>query len=347
MPLKIASWNVEYADRLLKAGTAAAKDRKERVKKTLQAIDPDIFCLVEGPAGEKGAVDFATSVLGGEWVPVLLSDAGGAAGSRDRDYATQGIQWIWFFVKPGLKSRCRLRAPADWQQLTGRTSWKLYLWGKPGAQATHSHYRHPQMLVYTFDNGESVELIGVHLKSGYMDKTLKIERDEGGNLTGPYLDEALTNRIKLATEAHDVRLYISGRFGQEAKPPAMVVLGDCNDGEGQDYFESYYLFFSIVSNLEGDVVHSGEFFNHALFDYDPARRWSIKFADEVTGLTADENPLLLDHILMSQPLCNGSYPVVANARGGQVEHDAYEAGNPTGKTPTSDHRPVSMKFDDT
>jgi hypothetical protein len=346
MPLKITSWNVEYADKLLKDNTAAGNDRKKRIRQTLAAIDPDIICIVEGPKGEKGAVSFGTQVLGGDWEPVLLSDEGGAVGSRDRDYGNNmtGIQWVWFFVKPGLKDRCRIQPPSVWQQLTGCTEWKVYLWGKPKAKVSHKHYRHPQVMTYDFGNGSKMELIGVHLKSGFMQT--KIERDADGNIIGAYLDEALTNRIKLATEARDVRDYISKRFDEEQKPPAIIVLGDANDGPAQDYFETNYLFFSVVSNLEGNVLEAEEYFNHALFDFDAAMRWSIRFADEVTGLSKEENPLLLDHILMSQPLCNGAYPVRANGGAGAVEHAAWQDNNPKGKTETSDHRPVSIVLED-
>ena len=346
MPLKITSWNVEYGDKLLHDNTAAGKDRKKRIRQTLSSIDPDILCIVEGPKGEQGAVDYGTQVLGGDREPVLLSDDGGAVGSRDRDYATNmaGIQWIWFYVKPGLKDRCRLQPPAVWQQKTGCREWDMYLWGKPDKTVKHEHYRHPQVLTYRFDNGEQMELIGVHLKSGYMQT--KFSKDANGNLSAAYRDEALTNRIKLATEARNVRAYITKRFEETEtageKPPAILILGDANDGEGQDFFETNYLFFSVVSNLEGNVLKSRQFFNHALFDYDPAKCWSIKFEDVVTGTKKEDNPLLLDHILMSQPVCDGSYPVQANAGAGAVEHTAWEENNPKGKTETSDHRPVSV-----
>jgi len=346
MPLKITSWNVEYGDKLLKNTTAAGNDRKERIHQTLAAIDPDILCIVEGPKGEQGAVDYGTQVLGGDWEPVLLSDEGGAVGSRDRDYANNmsGIQWIWFYVKPGQKDRCRLQPPAVWQQETGCKDWDIYLWGQPDKTKNHKHYRHPQVLVYRFDNGDEMELIGVHLKSGFMQ--MHFGRDASGNINRDYLDEALTNRIKLATEARNVRAYITKRFEAAEKAgekhPAILILGDANDGPGQDLFEANYLFFSVVSNLEGNVLESERYFNHALFDYAPDKCWTIRFEDEVTGAKKEDNPLLLDHILMSQPLCDGSYPLQAKKHAGTVEHTAWEDNNPKGKTETADHRPVSI-----
>jgi len=57
---------------------------------------------------------------------------------------------------------------------------------------------------------------------------------------------------------------------------------------------------------------------------------------------------LLDHILISQPLCRGQFPLVVNAHAGQVEHEAFERANAgaNSKTLTSDHRPVSCMLDE-
>lgn len=49
--LKITCWNVEHAHRIVTGpSTASTEDRRTRVRRTLAAIDPDILCLVEGPA---------------------------------------------------------------------------------------------------------------------------------------------------------------------------------------------------------------------------------------------------------------------------------------------------------
>lgn len=343
MPLKITSWNIEWADKLLTALQAAkitdaVKDRRDRIYQTLCELDPDILCVVEGPKGEKRALEFGTAVLHDDWVPVLL---GNGDGSRDKEYDTKGNQWIWFFVKPAQKERCRLQAPAVWQEKTGHQSWNVHLWGEPYKTKRHEHYRHPQVMVYRFEDGQEMELIGLHTKSGFMNT--KYGKDAEGNINRDYLDEALTNRIKLATEARNVRAYIAHRFDECAdKPPAIIVTGDCNDGENQDYFEENYLFFSVISNLEGSLIESEEFFYHALFDFDPEKSWSIRFDDPVTGKKAKDNPLLLDHILYSQPLRTGPYPLRAKTRAGLVEHEAWEKFNPSGTNVTSDHRPVSM-----
>ncbi len=173
-----------------------------------------------------------------------------------------------------------------------------------------------------------------------------VERDVEGNLIGNYLSEATEARIKLATEARNIRQYIAKKFEQLANP-GIVVLGDCNDGPGHDYFEKQYLFFDLISNLQGDVMIAERFFNHALFDFQAHLRWTAKFRDEVLDIPASQNPLLLDHILISQPLCQGKFPIVANAYGGKTEHESFERFNAgaTSNAKTSDHRPISYEFE--
>jgi len=194
--------------------------------------------------------------------------------------------------------------------------------------------------------GHELEVIGLHLKSKINQK--RITRDEDGNITGDYLEEALKARVKLATEARNVRAYIDARFDQ-VPAPGILVLGDANDGPGQDYFESLYMFFDLVGNLQGNVMDAERFFNHALFDFPLPLRWTAKYRDDVTGVPASRNPLLIDHILMSQPLVSGALPVQAHAQAGRVEHQAYERANAGASAPakTSDHRPVSLMLSDT
>lgn len=60
MPLKITTWNLEHADRLLGEEVSdQVIERRQRVRETIEAINPDILCIQEGPRGEQGIVDFA------------------------------------------------------------------------------------------------------------------------------------------------------------------------------------------------------------------------------------------------------------------------------------------------
>ena len=220
----------------------------------------------------------------------------------------------------------------------------MHFWGKEKS-TKHSHYRHSQVLIYNIGQDQEIELIGVHLKSKINQE--KIVRDANGDLVGEYVVEAMKARIELATEATNIRQYIAAKFEQVANP-GILLMGDCNDGPGKDIFEDQYLFFDLISNLQGDVMIAERFFNHALFDFAGHLRWTAKYADEVSKIPASQNPLLLDHILISQPLCRSQLSLVVNERAGKVEHEAYERCNAGSKsnTKSSDHRPVSCKLDD-
>lgn len=346
MSLKITTWNLEHSNRLIKdSPNSQIRERRRRVKETLEEINPDILCIQEGPKGEHGIHDFAEQVLDNDWVPVLLRGEGDELGDRDREYKLKGTQWIWFLVRPSMLDSCRIQAPEVWQDFTVQKKWDVYYWGKY-KKVQHSHYRHPQVLIYKLPDGNEMELIGVHLKSKI--NKMRVIFDSEGNLNQSYVDEAIKARVKLATEARDVRRYLDAKFEQE-EHPAIVVLGDCNDGPGHDHFETNYLYFDLISNLQGEVMLAERFFNHALFTYSNRLRWSARYRDKIKKISARNNPLLIDHILLSQGLCQGHFPLQANRNSGKVEHTIFERVNAgsNSKTRTSDHRPVSCTlFDD-
>ncbi|WP_299529063.1 hypothetical protein [Ulvibacterium sp.] len=345
MSLKVTTWNIKNSNRLIDNNpTAHELDRRRRVEETISDIEPDILAIVEGPKGEQGIVDFCSTVLNDQWVPVMLKGPNDNIGDRDDDYDIKGTQWMWFVVKPMILSKCRLQEAQVWYDFVGKKNWNVNYWGqiKP---TDHSHYRLPQVIIYELDNGEEIEFIGIHLKSKINNST--ITRDQDGNLTGTFLETALKARVKLATEARNIRQYINAKFDQLTNPGIMV-LGDGNDGPGQRYFEYQYLFFDLIQNLQGEVLEAERYMNHALFDFKKDLRWTAKFRDKILNIPASQNPLLLDHIFISQPLVNGSLSLQVNGGNGEVEHQAFQRANAGSiiKTRTSDHIPVSCFLDD-
>jgi hypothetical protein len=146
----------------------------------------------------------------------------------------------------------------------------------------------------------------------------------------------------MTTEATNVRAYLDAKFKQ-VENPAIFVLGDFNDGPGKEYFENQYLFFDLISNIQGDVFFASRFLNHALFDFPDHLRWSVYFRDFVEP---ERDPhILLDHILFTQGLVNGSLPWKIDAHAGKVEHEIHDLINASlpASAQTSDHKPVSVK----
>ncbi|MEM9400743.1 MAG: endonuclease/exonuclease/phosphatase family protein, partial [Verrucomicrobiota bacterium] len=291
--MKVTSWNVEHLDRLLGNNlTPVEEDRRDAVIEEIQRLNADILCILEGPKGEVAIDRVSTELLNGDWVPVKASDG---------YYNIRGRQWIWFLVKPKYFTKCSLLPVSTYDAFAG-SKWPVNLWGQFEVK-DHTHYRHPQVLILEID-GQRIEFIGLHLKSKYVNRG-RSNWNAGGDKKQKFIREALTARIKLTTEAANVRNYINEKFSQVPNP-AIFVLGDLNDGPGKEYFERQYLFFDLISNIQGSIFEANKFLNHALFDFPDELRWSVKFKDFIEP---NRNPhILLDHILFTQGLSNGSLP---------------------------------------
>ncbi|MEM1365313.1 MAG: hypothetical protein AAGH82_06130 [Pseudomonadota bacterium] len=226
----------------------------------------------------------------------------------------------------------------------------------------HRHYRHPQTLTCTI-GGRRLDLIGVHFKSKYISPALnnkaellhlrKLTRKQRSELEEAER-EAVEARIKITTEVTNVRYFIEDRFDEEPNP-AIMVLGDFNDGIGKEYFERRYLFHDMISNLQGDIFTPERYLNHALFDYGQSGaddfRWTHRFHDKWDSDPNNvvERGLLIDHIMFTQSMVGNAdfskstFNISAGA--GRVEHEFHAAVNAlfaTDKDGTSDHRPVSV-----
>ncbi|MES2507903.1 MAG: endonuclease/exonuclease/phosphatase family protein [Verrucomicrobiota bacterium] len=336
---KVIGWNIEHLGKLLKAleepdATAGKRARLEGIYQAILEMNPDVLCITEGPQGDDAIDTFVAGLPGYVAVKRPPGDP----------YGQQGTQWIWFVIKEALAPHASLLPIKVWREYTRiaspdeehRDKWPVYRWGKI-VTSNHSHYRHPQVLLLNL-NGVRLEIIGGHFKS----KITQV-----GNFNSPdedkrraYIEETLENRMKLATEAQNVRYYIDQRFAQEPHP-AIMLMGDLNDGPGKELFERQFLFFDLLNNLQGDVFQAEKFLNHALFDFPNDLRWSAYFKDR---LDPNRDPhILLDHILFTQSLVRNQFPFQVKAGAGYVEHEIYDrlgALLPNNQS-LSDHRPVS------
>jgi len=220
----------------------------------------------------------------------------------------------------------------------------------------HSHYRHPQVLVLTVGN-RRVDLIGCHLKSkfggdDYAEAGRLRQQPEDTlsaadkRLIAKIEQTAVEARIKLSTEATNIRYYIDNRFRNEPEP-VIFVLGDLNDGVGKEVFERKYLFHDAISNLQGDVFFANRFLNHALFDFGEEHRWSASFTDVWDPHRPSE--ILLDHIIFTQSVTGADALARTGMRvhsgAGRVEHEIHNVVNAVfdrEEDYTSDHRPVTV-----
>lgn len=361
---KFASWNLEWADKLidvLDGPDGPKKDlagrRADAIVQEISLVAPDLLLICEGPRGEARAQPFFARVAPG-YDLVAWGDASGDA------YRTQGRQWIWFLVRRGFPATCSLLNLDRWVDYTSEASFGSYgeEWfvGMPRfvrsngtllfePEVKHKHYRHPQVLQVDLE-GFRFEIIGAHLKS----KRINLSTPAGVGTPGFFRDnpefvsEVVEARIKLTTEATDIRYYIDERFKMDTRAP-IIVAGDMNDGPGKELIEERFLLHDLIGNLQGEVFFARAFLNHALFDFAEEERWSVQFRDVLDPRRPSE--ILLDHILFTQSFVGaddapGATPFRAPAGGGRVEHDAHHTANAgvPSSARTSDHRPVSMRF---
>jgi hypothetical protein len=377
---KLTSWNVEFADRTVSDleipdGPNAWKRRNaerkvDAIAQEISELDADILFVCEGPRNEARAQAYFARAAPG-YDLVTHGDATGKA------YATLGVQWMWFLVKKSFATAAGITPSllpiATWRAFTesesqGRTKDGKWLVALPTFDKTtglagasdlvrHTHYRHPQTLVFDY-KGRRIEIIGVHLKSKFVDQREPHKKwnppasDAFDDIAAAmkaspgFVTEAVKARAKTTSEATDVRTYIDRRFAQEPAP-AIFLLGDVNDGPGKELFEDWFLLHDLIGNLQGEIFFAQKFLNHALFDYPDHLRWTVQFED---ALDPRRNPnILLDHILFTQGLTgDAAWPLRVRGGAGKVEHDVHERINsllPRGVT-TSDHRPVSVMVTD-
>jgi endonuclease/exonuclease/phosphatase family metal-dependent hydrolase len=372
--VKLTTWNIAWFDHSWGVLEGRYEPRKKRAQRRLPTLDkarcqanavrdeigriaPDILFLCEAPAGEAAITSWVSAELPA--YDIVRRSSG--------TYATKGDQWQWFLIRKELADRLQpeLLDITVWRDFAARASPSIRLNGTwsvsmprlrtvggvtdvPVAERSpHSFYRHPQTLLLTIA-GERVEVIGAHLKSKFTSGTPRMRRAEESfddyakdPKVAAWLADAHAARIKLSSEAQNIRAYIDHRFRQTADP-SILVLGDLNDGPGKELMEREYLLHDLISNLQGDVFFAQQFLNHALFDRPQHLRWTVRFHDVIDP---ERDPkILLDHILFTQALTTGGTgPLRVYPGAGLVEHLAHEETEAAfGKDVASDHRPVSV-----
>jgi|GEM_PF-620885 len=372
------------------AGKALQSLQKEMIAEEIRRIDPDILCIQEGPStgNVHRLQQFCKEELNERWTVVVRPEGDKylIGGSQAIFFLVKTVRWdaleprllaqsVWIEATE-LESRSDPTVDGSGEH---QRKWPIiHPLFKPGDAESlpdpdddgegdaspqlndreHYHWRHPQVLVCKIGN-RRVDFIGVHLKSKFggddyaaagmaRRKTNKTATDIA--LIKRVEQTAVESRIKLSTEAANIRYFIENRFRNEPSP-AVFVLGDMNDGVGKESFERKYLFHDLISNLQGDVFFARRFMNHGLFDYSQTgeenHRWTTSFVDVWDpGRSPD---ILLDHIIFTQGVVGESALAETGLRvqskAGRVEHEIHNAVNSVFDRQedfTSDHRPVTI-----
>ena len=373
---KFTAWNIEHSDKLVdrkesinNAEKSKALARIDAIKDEIAELNADILLVSEGPHGELRAKELFDLVAPGYTLITRGTDTPVAYGMKGGT-GSAGRQWLWFLVKSTQDIKATLLHLDQWVSLTKANAGADYKdrsdrWGVSFPEMTkdhngndvlnfsiggrHEHWRHPQVLLAEID-GAFIEFIGCHLKSKYNRVRVTGEASDSDffEKNPELVAELIKARVKISTEASDIRHYIEARFSADSNCP-IVVAGDLNDGPGKERIERRFMYHDLIGALQGDVFFARRFLNHALFDAPDSERWSVHFEDE---LDPGRNPhILLDHILFSQSMTGSDFGTPcafrARAKGGLIEHEVHHrVTSPRFKyAMTSDHKPVSMWFD--
>jgi len=302
-----------------------------RIAGVIDAVNPDILGLQEGPPRDEQMQLFVDTFLGGRY-KVFGSNR----------------QWQknYILVRNELAIRVMHEDPgadpfkAHWQDSP------YYPWGMIAREdrKLQDMHRRPAVIRLAPEGGvgPALEIVSVHTKSKF--SRLKT-RDQWENREPEAVLDALTVRQKLSAEAAMLRAYFVHRMAQEGPEIPFILMGDFNDGPLAEALEREFLIHNIIDDLVGSVLAPEAVLRHAMTPDQILTSATTRFRNPLEGGRLTEE--LIDHILISPGLITGTGPFTLEAGSCQVEKDAFETFNDEPddhedrNLRPSDHLPVS------
>ncbi|PWK62109.1 endonuclease/exonuclease/phosphatase family protein [Roseicyclus mahoneyensis] len=304
-----------------------------RITGVIDAIDPDILCVQEGPPRRDQMEAFVDRHLGGRFGVV-----------------TANSQWQTnhVLIRKGLPLDHTADDPKDRATTLRWSGGPWYPWGLVAAEARklQRYHRQPVRLMLTPDAADPdaprLELISLHTKSKF--SKLRTRQQWERRETAAVLD-ALNVRQKLSAEIALLRRHIEAQIDAEGSDHAILVLGDLNDGPAADLLEGEFLLHNIIDQLLGTILSPQTRMRHAMSDDVLATSATTRFHNPLADGELTEE--LIDHMLISDGLATGRAGVLFRPGSCAVDRPAWEAQNEEAddqdirQLRPSDHLPVS------
>jgi exonuclease III len=334
--MRIMNWNIEWMNdwfegggnvafraQNLRAGITDVADLCTRVASVVEALDPDILTVEEGPSDVREMELFVQSFLADPQGQARFEIFGGTDGASQKLYALAKVGGS--FQNPHV--------PQDDLTLALSEPWQADVDGDFRLDG-YEFTRRPLVVEGTVGAlNAQLRVVTLHTKSKYVHNGQQLWQNLDTRFD--YVVAALKNRRRISSEAMRVRRYLDDLLVLDPELQC-IVCGDFNDGPGVDYFETRYLTHNVTDILLGSTYFPELMFKHAFVSRVPGdQRYTAVFDDFVDGI--NDRHLLLDHLLVSPALC----PKVHDSG---IAHQPYDASIDPGATGRqkrpSDHRPV-------
>ncbi len=327
MPLRIATWNIEWANMLFDdaghmlmdaAPSARHKTTRARqltgITQVLTALDADILLVVEAPDtnGKRSTI---------RALETLAAHAGIRARKALIGFPSETEQEIALLFDPDL-----VRAAHDPRHSPDAPRFDGTMRGDDGPV----RFSKPPLEVTLEYAGQTLHLIGVHVKS---------KAPHGARNPADHTRIALENRRKQIAQCRWIRARVEDDL---AAGRNLIVLGDFNDGPGLDEYESEFGVSGVEIVMGPATPHAGHLTDrHARMAL--TQRIGLAPTTSRFWLAPEQRyfEALLDFIMVSCGLC-------ANAPKWRIWHPFNDpACEPLqgALLSASDHFPVTLDFD--
>lgn len=328
----IMDWNIEWMNKWFSGnhnpvwGSNSLNEDNARVAaqkaaNVINAVDPDILCLQEGPSAIQEMQLFIDDFLSNGGTPVYEALIG-------KDGASQKLYVLY---KPN-GSIDAIDYATDTLTENLEDTWQADVDGDLLLEP-YDFTRLPLTVDVDPDSGAPFRIVVLHTKSKYVHNGQTMFDDP--NRRHDFIAAAMKARRRISAEGFHLRSYLDELIESNADE-RVIVTGDWNDGPGPDFFERQYLTHNIADIVLGSTFYPDLIFRQPVLERVPSTAlFTARFDDFVDDI--QDRPLLLDHFAVSPSLANH----VADAG---IAHDAFQAeldgdGGDRVQRP-SDHRPI-------
>lgn len=315
MEVTIAAYNIENMNRMFEANQVkpSERDRARKIAQVILTINPHLLGICEAASDRSEHINFINEFLPGSGYQVAMG-------------ASRGAQNLAYWFRPPV------HLDSIDEGITAYEPWADDV-DADGLDEALRWERKPLEAAFHIDGAGAFRVILVHAKSKGVFSLVDFHQFEA---------IAQGNRKKLIGQANHLRK----RIEQLSKPvgaPPIIVMGDMNDGPGQDAYEMK-LGKSFVETVMGNVfAPAGILHNaHHYLSQTPATKsdlWTVEFPDPiVTHAFGYKHRVWIDHILLSPHFLQTNSPLQLIPNSGRIGDK-----NPTSKA-ASDHFAVYCRL---